>query len=91
MRLFRIRPWVIGATFIAFGVCSHVALDPLPGRIEMGQFACFEFLLYVTGLLLILISLLCAPMSVGWRVSAVALWLAGGLIALVAVIHSLPP
>jgi hypothetical protein len=48
----RIRPWVVGAALIAFGVCCHIAVkaDPLPGRIEQGGFAYFEFLVFVAGL-----------------------------------------
>lgn len=36
--------------------CQFSPQRRLPGRIEMGQLACFEFLLYVTGLLFMLIS-----------------------------------
>lgn len=77
IQLLCVRPWVFGATLIAFGACSHIALDPPPGRIEMGQFACFEFVLYGVGHFLILVSLLSAPMAFGWRASLAALWLAG--------------
>jgi hypothetical protein len=91
--MLRIRPWVIGATFIGFGVVSHAVLkaDPLPGRIEMGQFAGFEFLLYAVGLGLSLLSLISAPMSGARRASLAVLWLAAVVASLVAVIDSLPP
>jgi hypothetical protein len=88
----RIRPWVIGVTFVAFGVSSHAALkvDPLPGRIEMGQFAGFELILYAAGLGLALVSLVSTPMGFARRVAWSILWILAVLAALVAVIDSLP-
>ncbi len=89
----RIRPWVIGATFIGFGVASHAArkVEPLPDRIAMGQFACFEFLLYAAGLVVLLVSLVATPMGRGRRVVLLVVWMLSGLAALVAVLDSLPP
>jgi hypothetical protein len=83
---------VIGATFIAFGVVSHVALrfDPLPDRLSMGQFAGLESLIYAIGFLLLLSSLMSASMSGVRRALLSLLWLAGALAALVAVIDSFP-
>ena len=56
----------------------------------MGQFACFEFLLYSAGLGLSLVSLVSAPISFARRAILSALWVTAALAALVAVIDSLP-
>jgi hypothetical protein len=89
----RIRPWFIGLAFIVVGATSHAAfkVEPLPGRIEMGQFACFEALLYMIGLSLALVSLLSIPSSGKHWLIGCAVWLGAVLMAAVAVIDSLPP
>lgn len=85
----RIRPWVIGATFVAFGVACHAAFkaDPLPIRT---QFACFEFFLYAIGLGLCLFSIVSTPMSRAWKLTWAVLWVVAVLASLVALIDSLP-
>jgi hypothetical protein len=91
MRL-RVRPWVIGGTFITFAAVCHAAfrVAPLPDRTEMGRFACLEFLLYAAGLGLLLKSLVTSPMGGARRAVFRFLWIAAALAGLVAVIDSLP-
>jgi hypothetical protein len=93
----RIRAWVIGAALIVSGIATHVVFEvwvaPSAGRIEMGQFACLEAVLYATGLGLSLISLCVASAQrttgrvwLGW-----VLWVVVGLTAGLAVLRQLPP
>ena len=87
-----LRPWVVGAALIAFGACCHIAFraDPLPGRHEMGRFACLELLLYPAGLGLGFISFVSTSMSGGRRAAWLILWLAVAAVALGAIVDSLP-
>jgi hypothetical protein len=93
----RIRPWIIGVALIVGGFATHLAFEvwaaPYAGRGAMGEFACFEALLYAAGLGLSLVSLCAAPAgtnagrtTVGW-----ALWVVAALVAGLAVLRRLPP
>ncbi len=89
----KVRAWLIGVVLIAAGFATHAAFEawaaPFAGRIEMGQFACFEFVLYAAGLGLTAVSLAGASgsgRSAGW-----VLWLAAAVLAGFAVLRRLPP
>jgi hypothetical protein len=67
---------------------------PYAGGIEMGRFACFEAVLYATGLGLVLVSLSAtAAPGAGGKTRRVAwlLWVVVALAAAVAVLRRLPP
>ena len=89
----RVRAWVIGVVLIAGGFASHAAFEvwaaPFAGRIEMGQFACFEFVLHAAGLALVAVSL--ARASGGRYALGCGLWAATALLAGFAVLRRLPP
>lgn len=89
----RVRAWLIGAVLVAGGFASHVAFEvwvtPFAGRIEMGQFACLEFVLYASGLMLAAASL--SGASGGRRAAGCVLWVAVALLAGFAVLRRLPP
>ncbi len=93
----RLRAWVIGVTLIAGGFATHIAFEvwaaPSAGRIEMGQFACIEAVLYVAGLGLVLASLAAAPAGGSAGRSAVrwVLWVVAAMVAGLAVLRRLPP
>ena len=61
----RVRAWVVGAALIASGFITHAVFEiwaaPYAGRIEMGQFACYEAILYTAGLTVVFVSLSTAP------------------------------
>jgi hypothetical protein len=88
---------VIGAALIASGFVTHVVFEmwaaPHAGRIEMGQFACFEALLYAAGLGLALVSLARRPAVPSGRPRAAGwlLWAAAASAAVLAVLQRLPP
>ena len=50
----RLRPWVIGVTIIVAGFATHgtfeLWMSDYAGRIELGQFANSEALLFLSGL-----------------------------------------
>ena len=89
----RVRAWVIGVVLIAGGFATHAAFEvwaaPFAGRIEMVQFACFEFVLYAAGLGLSAVSP--AGTTGSRRTGGWALWFAAALLAGFAVLRRLPP
>jgi heme/copper-type cytochrome/quinol oxidase subunit 3 len=93
----RVRLWVIGAALILGGFASHVIFDAraadVAGRIEMGQFAYLEAVLFAAGFGLIFISLMNS--SPGRNVTSTRLgwllWVTAALIASGAVLRRLPP
>jgi hypothetical protein len=84
---------VIGAALVAGGFATHAAFEvwaaPFAGRIEMGQFACFEFVLYAAGLGLAAVSL--AGARGDRQAAGCVIWLVAALLAGFAVLWRLPP
>jgi hypothetical protein len=88
---------VVGATLIFGGLLTHALFEewaaPYAGRIEMGQFACLEALLYAAGLGLALVSLLNRPPNGEGRSRAAGwvLWAVAAVVAVYTVLWRLPP
>lgn len=91
--MLRVRAWVIGVVLLVAGFATHASLElwpvPFAGRIEMGQLACMEFVLYAAGLGLAAVSL--AGATGTRRKAGSGLWIAAALFAGLAVLWRLPP
>jgi hypothetical protein len=86
---------MLGAAFFMGGfVCRLVAEleGPLPDRPSMGRVALCQFVLFAVGLLALLRSLFLysGPWRLAWRVVGGIGWLACVLVALYAVIATMP-
>lgn len=93
-----LRPWVVGVALIAAGFATHATFElcvsDYAGRIEMGQFAILEALLFLAGLWATLVSLVAPSVSKGRRSQrglGCLLWLVTAVVTALAVLVRLPP
>ncbi len=94
--MWRVRPWVLGIALVACGFVTDIGfrlwVADFAGRIEMGGFATLEALLFASGLVLCLPSLVQPPEKSGdFRGIGCLFWVVVFLASAWIVLTRLPP